>query len=121
MALFEDTRKQRVTIMLTREQRDELGRLAVIAGVSRSEVARSALAKGVERVREIMAAEDRNAALEHAAAVATGMFDQPPDWATDDAVNELGDMPHNPTREEKDLYNYRVHRRAMELVREGKR
>ena len=53
MALFEDERKLRVTIMLTREQRDELDNLVKLAGgeVSRSRVARAALTEGMVQVR----------------------------------------------------------------------
>ena len=53
MALFEDERKLWVTIMLTREQRDELDNLVKLAGgeVSRSRVARAALTEGMVQVR----------------------------------------------------------------------
>ena len=53
MALFEDERKLRVTIMLTREQRNELDNLVKLAGgeVSRSRVARAALTEGMVQVR----------------------------------------------------------------------
>ena len=59
MALFEDERKLRVTIMLTREQRDELDNLVKIAGgeVSRSRVARAALTEGMVQVRRRLTAE----------------------------------------------------------------
>ena len=53
MQLFGDERKLRVTILLTREQRDELDDLVKLAGgeVSRSRVARAALTEGMARVR----------------------------------------------------------------------
>ena len=58
MTLFEDERKLRVTIMLTREQRDELDKLVKLAGgeVSRSKVARVALTEGMERIRRELTA-----------------------------------------------------------------
>ena len=58
MALFEDERKLRVTIMLTREQRDELDNLVKLAGgeVSRSRVARAALTEGMVEVRRRLTA-----------------------------------------------------------------
>ena len=61
MRLFEDERKLRVTILLTREQRDELDDLVKLAGgeVSRSRVARAALTEGIARVRSMLAAETR--------------------------------------------------------------
>ena len=60
MALFEDERKLRVTIMLTREQRDELDNLVKIAGgeVSRSRVARAALTEGMVQVRRRLTAAE---------------------------------------------------------------
>lgn len=60
MALFEDERKLRVTIMLTREQRDELDNLVKLAGgeVSRSRVARAALTEGMVQVRRRLTAAE---------------------------------------------------------------
>ena len=60
MALFEDERKLRVTIMLTREQRDELDNLVKLAGgeVSRSRVARAALTEGIVQVRRRLTAAE---------------------------------------------------------------
>ena len=60
MALFEDERKLRVTIMLTREQRDELDNLVKLAGgeVSRSRVARVALTEGMVQVRRRLTAAE---------------------------------------------------------------
>ena len=61
MRLFEDERKLRVTLLLTREQRDELDNLVKLAGgeVSRSRVARAALTEGMARVRRRLATEAR--------------------------------------------------------------
>ena len=61
MRLFEDERKLRVTILLTRDQRDELDDLVKLAGgeVSRSRVARAALTEGMARVRSMLAAAAR--------------------------------------------------------------
>ena len=58
MALFEDASKLRVTIMLTREQRDELQELADRAELSRSQVARAALVEGMTAVRRTIDARD---------------------------------------------------------------
>ena len=60
MALFEDERKLRVTIMLTREQRDELDNLVKLAGgeVSRTRVARAALTEGMVQVRRRLTAAE---------------------------------------------------------------
>ena len=74
MALFEDAPKLRVTIMLSREQRDELQELANRAGVSRSQVARVALVEGIAAVRRRMDVEDQG--VEDVEAGVSPMYDQ---------------------------------------------
>ena len=54
MALFEDERKLRVTIMMNREQRDDLDELAKFFDTSRSSVARFALDRGVGDLQDEM-------------------------------------------------------------------
>ena len=122
MALFEDERKLRVTIMLTREQRDELQELAERAEVSRSQVARAALAEGIAAVRRIM---DRHAEAWDWYHLAEGnAVTHPPGWAIEEAEGEIDDFDGRKTvggepTDEYVRWLFERYGRAMEIVEAG--